>query len=75
MRFEEIESIHDLHVWSLSSEERILSCHLCLGEDEKETNRDELISKLERKLSEDFGIEHATVQVEEEENCGVEDEV
>lgn len=75
LNFEQIGSIHDLHIWSLSSEEKILSCHLCLSADVEEINQDELVSKLERKLSEDFGIRHATIQVEEERVCNVEDEV
>lgn len=65
--FEEVSSIHDLHIWSLSSEEKVLSCHLCPTSEKIDT--DELIQKIENRLREKFDIRHVTVQIESEEVC------
>lgn len=70
LKLGEVESIHDLHLWALSSQEKILSCHLCLKD--KEINTDKLIKKIESKLSKEFGIEHATIQIESEKVCKTE---
>lgn len=65
--FEEVSSIHDLHIWSLSSEEKVLSCHLCPTS--RKRNTDELIQKIESRLQEKFDIRHVTIQIESEEVC------
>ncbi len=70
--FEDISSIHDLHVWSLSSEEKVLSCHICPSS--KEIDTDDLIQKIEKRLREEFDIRHVTVQIESEEVCQTSDQ-
>ena len=66
LSFKEIGSVHDLHVWGLSSEDVVMSCHICLC---KKTNTDTLITKIEKKLDKDFGIGHSTIQIEKEDIC------
>ncbi len=58
-----IVSLHGLHIWSVSSSEVFLSCHLRVGEN---ADRDQLILNVNRLLAEQFGIEHTALQVE----CG-----
>lgn len=65
--FDEISSIHDLHIWSLSSTQKIISCHICLSS--SEINKDELIKRVEKGLIEKFGFEHITIQIEENRVC------
>ncbi len=65
--FEEIESVHDLHIWSLSSTEKVISCHICVVSDE--IRRDELINKIENALLDKFGFEHVTIQIEKNKVC------
>lgn len=65
--FEEIHSIHDLHIWSLSSKEKVLSCHICPSL--REIDRTELIREIEEALIEEFGIDHITLQIEETKMC------
>ena len=56
-----VESVHDLHVWSVSSEEVMLSAHLGIAD----MVRWEAILKQSRELMhEHFGIGHVTLQPE-----------
>src|ERR1700674_18698 len=64
-----ISSMHDLHVWALSSEEMALSVHIVvddcpLGEAEH------VVRDLERRLCDRFAIGHTTIQVESCHPCG-----
>jgi cobalt-zinc-cadmium efflux system protein len=64
-----ITSMHDLHVWALSSEEMALSVHVVvddcpLGEAEH------VVRDLERRLCGRFSIGHTTIQVENCHPCG-----
>ena len=58
-------SAHHLHIWSLSSTEVALSCHVRLRvEDLSEINH--MLCSLNTMLSKRFGISHATIQIETE---------
>lgn len=56
-----VTGIHHIHVWSLSPESPLLTMHVDVA-DMRDYNRTLLAIK--RVLSEDFGIHHATVQIE-----------
>jgi cobalt-zinc-cadmium efflux system protein len=56
-----VASIHDLHVWSIASEITAMSCHLILKANE-DANR--ALSEASRLMSEKYGIEHTTIQME-----------
>jgi cobalt-zinc-cadmium efflux system protein len=58
---EHVESVHDLHVWEISSGFPSLSAHVLVapGDDCHGVRRE-----LERMLAERFGIEHTTLQVD-----------
>lgn len=53
--------VHDLHVWPLSTTETALSVHLVVAGEQLDNNFLHIIHK---RLHDDFGIEHATIQVE-----------
>ena len=58
-----VASVHDLHVWSMSSNDVSLSAHVVLAEDaEAETVRRSVAAILHDR----FKIEHATIQTERE---------
>jgi cobalt-zinc-cadmium efflux system protein len=58
-----VRSVHHLHIWSLSSREVAMSCHICL--DEADLPRGpEVIGLIAQALEKKFGIGHVTVQVE-----------
>jgi cobalt-zinc-cadmium efflux system protein len=57
-----VESVHDLHVWPLSTTETALTAHIVLPEG----SSDALIRRAQAMLHERFRIEHCTIQVERE---------
>ena len=61
-KVEGVESIHDLHIWTLTSGIHALSCHvvLCGKED-----RHQVLEQLSAIVRSEFKIEHTTIQLEE----------
>ncbi|MEE4198694.1 MAG: cation diffusion facilitator family transporter [Bacteroidales bacterium] len=57
-----VESVHDLHIWAMSTTKVALTAHLIMP---KGFN-DVFISNLQEKLKHDFGISHTTFQIENE---------
>ncbi|GAC1432627.1 MAG: cation diffusion facilitator family transporter [Chloroflexota bacterium] len=58
-----VRDLHDLHVWSIDGHSRSLSAHL-LVDDQTISESDRLQTRLHTLLHDDFGIDHATVQLE-----------
>ena len=58
-----VGDVHDLHIWSLSSYEAALSCHVCLRETDL-SQGPQIVRQINAVLSERFGIRHATIQIE-----------
>ncbi|KAA0690928.1 cation transporter [Neorhizobium sp. P12A] len=56
-----VESIHDLHVWSLSTTETALTCHLVMPAG---APADDTLAHAAEELREHFGIGHVTLQAE-----------
>jgi cobalt-zinc-cadmium efflux system protein len=54
--------IHDLHVWSISSNRIALSAHFVMIDPQQD--RDEIIRRLNKILKDSFNISHTTIQVE-----------
>ncbi len=54
-------SIHDLHVWTITSGFVSLSCHV---ESSHQVQDHELLAALQESLRERFGIDHVTIQIE-----------
>lgn len=64
MEFKGIKEVHDLHVWCITPTKICaMSCHIVVDAD---VDRKKLISDLIKVLKEEFGIDHTTVQIEEE---------
>jgi cobalt-zinc-cadmium efflux system protein len=62
---ENIEAVHDLHIWTITSGMPILSAHIRLASCCTDTNLwERCIHDANRLLKEKFGIEHTTLQVE-----------
>src|SRR5882672_1359903 len=64
-----VASVHDLHVWALSSDEMALSCHVVVG-DCPLGDAEHVVRDLESRLCEKFAIGHTTIQVESCHPCG-----
>lgn len=65
----EVCDIHDLHIWALSTSDAALTVHLSTIEQ----TGPGFITSIQRQLSEQFNIGHATIQVEfgSNEDCGM----
>ena len=56
-----VASVHDLHVWSLTSGINAMSVHTVLAD---HALHDEVLAAVQKRVMHDFKIAHATVQVE-----------
>jgi cobalt-zinc-cadmium efflux system protein len=59
----QVQKVHDLHVWSITSGLNALSCHVVVDGEMSIHESNTLIASLEQRLLE-LGIHHATIQVE-----------
>jgi cobalt-zinc-cadmium efflux system protein len=63
-----VRSVHDLHVWTVTAGFPALSAHVVVA---RGADRDMILRQLEVELGETFGIEHTTLQIEEESGGGL----
>jgi cobalt-zinc-cadmium efflux system protein len=63
-----VQSVHDLHVWTVTSGFGAIAAHVVVARDR---DRDLIRRRLELTLSERFGIEHTTLQMEEQAEAGL----
>ena len=63
-----VRSVHDLHVWTVTAGFPALAAHVVVG---RGADRDRIRQQLEMELGETFGIEHTTLQMEEEAEGGL----
>ena len=59
-----VESVHDLHVWTLTSGVLAMSCHVVV-EAHQRLDRNFVLAAIKKLAQERFQIDHTTVQVEE----------
>lgn len=62
-RVDGVGSVHDLHVWTLTSGVLAMSCHVVADEDN--FDRSELLTRVNGIARERFHIDHTTIQIEE----------
>ncbi|HYK88635.1 MAG TPA: cation diffusion facilitator family transporter [Acidobacteriota bacterium] len=58
-----VRSVHDLHVWSITSGMPAMSCHIVLS---PEVDAPAVLAALSRIMREKYRIEHTTIQIEVE---------
>jgi len=63
-----VRSVHDLHVWTVTAGFPALAAHVVVA---RGADRDEIRRRLEVELGQGFGIEHTTLQMEEEAEGGL----
>jgi len=61
---EGVDAVHDLHVWSLSSELRALSGHIVVSGHPTLEEAQVVAERVKHRLSRDFAIAHATLELE-----------
>eukprot|EP01008_Symbiontida_sp_HLA12_P000127 NODE_1124_length_664_cov_1.680222_g1115_i0.p1 GENE.NODE_1124_length_664_cov_1.680222_g1115_i0~~NODE_1124_length_664_cov_1.680222_g1115_i0.p1 ORF type:complete len:131 (-),score=40.54 NODE_1124_length_664_cov_1.680222_g1115_i0:180-572(-) len=59
----DVLGVHDLHIWALSATETALTAHLVTSNPQIDNG---LLWEAQRRLRDDFGVKHATLQVEKE---------
>lgn len=62
-KYEEINAIHDLHVWTITSGLNALTCHVVVNENLTLKESEQLLAKIEHDLLHQ-NIHHVTIQVE-----------
>lgn len=65
-----VKSVHDLHIWSINSNEAFLSCHICMDEIEGERDTDRIIQNINEVLLKKHHIRHTVIQAENQNLCG-----
>lgn len=60
-----VQSLHDLHIWPMSTTETALTCHLVMPDGHP---GDAFIAETSTRLRERFRISHATLQIETDGN-------
>ena len=60
---EGIESIHDLHIWTITSGTNALSCHAVVNDQLKIAESEHILRKIEHNLQHK-DIKHVTIQLE-----------
>jgi cobalt-zinc-cadmium efflux system protein len=63
LSLEQVVEVHDVHIWSLGGGHNALSCHARIP-DMHMDECEKIIHAICQKLAHEFGIEHATVQLE-----------
>lgn len=61
LAYPRVREVHDLHVWSLASDEVALTAHLVV---EGILPDNDFLAQIQEELHDRFGIEHATLQLE-----------
>jgi cobalt-zinc-cadmium efflux system protein len=55
-------SVHDLHVWTLTSGVVAMSCHVVVGENSR--NQSDILCRVKDIVHDRFRIDHTTIQIE-----------
>lgn len=58
-----VNDVHDLHIWSIGSQSRALSCHISIA-DMPTSASDRILREVQERLRERFHIFHTTIQFE-----------
>lgn len=61
---EGVLTVHDLHVWTITSGIESLSGHIVIAEKQSFQDSQKILGKLNSQLKEKFGIDHTTIQIE-----------
>ena len=59
-----VEDVHDLHIWGLTPQRRLLSAHLVIADTLEPEHGDRLIARINEVMHDTFDISHCTLQLE-----------
>ncbi|MFN2744173.1 MULTISPECIES: cation diffusion facilitator family transporter [Bacillus] len=58
-----VKDVHDLHIWSITSDFPSLSCHVTVADN---SDRDRILQQVSEYLRKEFNLKHVTIQIEGE---------
>ena len=58
---EGVEDVHELHLWTITSDHFSLTAHVFIRKDSKHFST---VSAIDKMLTEKYGLEHSTIQIE-----------
>ena len=71
LKFKEVKSIHDCHLWTMDGEYNVLTIHLIVNDTLTWEQGKVLKKKVRKVLQDDFSLEHVTLELElSSEDCG-----
>ena len=63
-KIEEVNYVHDLHVWTITSGFIALSAHVVLTNGVNRSQEQEILTRINQRLKEKFNLDHTTIQIE-----------
>ncbi|MGH9592967.1 MAG: cation diffusion facilitator family transporter, partial [Bryobacteraceae bacterium] len=60
---QQVQEVHDIHVWTLGTDAQALSCHVRVPDMHME-DTERILEEIRRRLADEFHIRHTTIQVE-----------
>lgn len=63
LSIDQVQEVHDIHIWSLGGTHNALSCHARIP-DMHMDECEKILAAIRKKLQDEFQIEHSTVQLE-----------
>ncbi len=63
LSIDQVQEVHDIHIWSLGGSHNALSCHARIP-DMHMDECEKILAAIRKRLAEEFQIEHSTVQLE-----------
>jgi cobalt-zinc-cadmium efflux system protein len=63
LSIDQVQEVHDIHIWSLGGTHNALSCHARIP-DMHMDECEKILAAIRKKLADEFQIEHSTVQLE-----------
>lgn len=57
----DVRDVHHVHVWSITQERQMVTLHACIGESQDAVS---VVRRIKQHLNEQFGLKHATVEIE-----------
>ena len=58
-----VQEVHDVHIWTLSTDDHLLSCHVRIPDMHMEES-EKILKSIQQRLVHDFRIHHVTIQFE-----------
>lgn len=58
-----VQEVHDVHIWTLGTDDHALSCHIRIPDMHMEDS-EKLLKNIQQRLARDFSIHHVTIQFE-----------